>query len=57
MDLDEIEELLQEEWDYGGISVVCQDCGEEFFVEPDANYPCPSCGGKIRNPLIEAGLI
>jgi hypothetical protein len=55
-DLEDLEKLMREEWESGGITIFC-DCGYEDFVEPDAEGWCPYCQKKIKNPLIEARMI
>lgn len=52
----DLDELMREEWESGGITIFC-DCGYETFVEPDGEGWCPDCQKKIKNPLIEAGMI
>jgi len=56
MSFEELQELMQEEWDHGGITIYC-DCGNDNFVEPDSEGFCEYCKKKIPNPLIEAGMI
>ena len=52
----DIEELLREEYETGGITVHC-DCGNDAFVEPDGEGWCSRCQKTIKNPLIENGFI
>jgi len=42
----------------GQVMVDCPACGESFTVEPDAEYPCPSCRqGMLVSPLRLWGMI
>lgn len=56
MDVEELQELMQEEWDYGGITIYCE-CGNSAFVELDGEGWCEDCEKKIPNPFIEMALI
>lgn len=52
-----IEELQQIDWD-GFADVLCPECGEEYRIEPDADFICHQCNkGRVVSPLIEAGIM
>ena len=52
----DVEELLKEAEETGGITIYC-DCGNDAFVEADGEGWCENCQKTIKNPLIENGFI
>ena len=53
--MEEIQELIRQEYNYGYFDVECE-CGEEYRVEPDAEFECTMCGETVMSPLVALGL-
>jgi hypothetical protein len=52
----DVEELLQEAEETGGITVYCE-CGNSAYTVQDGEGYCEHCNKTIPNPLIENGFI
>lgn len=56
-DWEELEELFDAD-DDSVFCTSCTVCGEEYDVEPDADFLCGQCGeGRVQSPLIRLGVI
>ncbi len=52
----DINEIIEQDMMYGYFDVVCDGCGEDYRIEPDAAFDCHECGTLVMSPLVEEGL-
>lgn len=53
VDLDELFQIMFDGYE----DVECEECGEVYRIEPDADFRCPECGHRIASSLVKMGVI